>query len=470
MTEQRYRSMARPRIHPRLPKLHSGRTTDLEAGIIDKVTIRLGGGSLVVKSLEDLRAYLNLVSNSDTQVFRRGQGNAQNVLEVTGGWLFSGNIRYYPGRMTPFGQIVRYKAEFNLNFSRFLAQCPSSSNRRFRTSTQFLRLNQEVSANLRERSLDGQDNYLEESQFRAVHRTGNLTFSLDRYLRMVRQLVEEELSLPLIDSPTFEELRRVRDNAAFDWNVVRANDFTSCVVPYSEVYWERWSTDALNEIKRVERLIAPTSRKVRRALYEISSRANPRIRPRSRDLNSLSFSIDTGRTGIELCAYAKQWQRSRFEVRYKGTLRKYLNDLPEFEGLQSWDVYVGRLLNAATEDAAARIQVFLNEIQLDRDDEPVGMAHLFDAFRHVLNVCDGDQELAMEVMTIIVQVGGITHPTSGRRLSEEQGDREVQIRAAIDLLIGKGVLKKSGTQPRGSRTRTYVLSPSFLRSVQAMVD
>lgn len=459
---------ARQRLHPRLPRIPGDPSSEIETGFVDKVTLKLSGAQILVHRDSDLRSYLEIISNSDTGLFRRGQGRAQNTLEIRHGWHVRGSVRFTKAWLSHGGQRFRYKAELHLNPSRFLAHNPHAAGRGYGVTADDLRLNSTEEIALRENSLDGQDNYLAEPLYRAMIGSRDFGRIFYGYLYALRELIESELNLPLLDAPSWFEVQSDLQGRGSDWNIVRINEFDECIVDHSEIYWERWCLDALGKVRDIERQIGPTVRRLSRRMFEVSDLVQPGIRPRSRDQNSLSFSVDTGRRGIELLTYAKCWQRVRLELKYKKSLRRHLNDKPPSEGQGDWDVYASDMVDAAVADAHRRIRPFFEELHRRDDGQRFGVEHLLDVFRRIIDACDGDQPLASEVMTIITQTDGILHPYEGRPRGDEPSERDRRVRAAITQLVRQKILEPSKTQSRGARARRFSLAPAIRKNLQRM--
>lgn len=459
---------ARKRLHPLLPNLDNRSASDTETGLIDKITLKLSGAELLVHQRNDLRAYLELISNSPTGLFRRGRGLAQNILEIRDGWHLSGSIRFTKGWGLSVGDNFRYKAELHLNPSRFLAHNPNKIRHSNIITADDLKLSVMDADQLRELSLDGQDNFLSERQYVLVERNGGFLQLFRAYVQAIRRLIDEELSLPLLGAPSVSTIQTQESGPSLDWDVVRANDFRECQIAHSEIYWERWSTDALGAVRDIERIIGPTVRRISRMMFQVSDFVKPVAKPRNRELNSRSFSVDTGRRGIELLTYAKTWKRVRLELKYKRSLRRHLINKPPLEDQANWDGYVGDMLAAALEDAQRRIRPFFEELRRVDDGEQFGVAQLLDAFRRVIDACEGDQSIAAEVLTIIMQTDGITYPYRSRRSGVDATERDTKLRAAIRVLVQRNVLEPSQTQSRGAPSRRYTLALSFRNSMQRM--
>lgn len=459
---------ARQRLYPLLPKLYNRTASDTETGLIDKVTLKLSGAELLVHQRNDLRAYLELISNSPTGLFRRGQGPAQNTLEIRDGWHLSGSIRFTKGWGSRVGENFRYKAELHLNPSRFLAHNPDKIYQNSTVTVDDLRLNVTEANRLKELSLDGQDNFLSEQQYISIERDGGFLEFFRVYVQTIRRLVDEELNFPLLDALSVSTIQTQGAGSSLDWDVVRANDFRECQIVHSEIYWERWSTDALGTVRDIERIVGPTVRRIIRMVFQVSSSIELGVRPRNRELNSLSFTVDTGRRGVELLVYAKAWTRVRLELKYKGSLRRHLTNKPPLGDQANWDGYVGDMIAAALEDGQRRIRPFFDELHRVDDGERFGVAQLLDAFRQVIDACEGDQTIAAEVLTIIMQTDGITYPYGPRRSGVEATERDTKLRAAIKVLVQRDVLEPSRTQSRGAPIRRYTLALSFRNSMQRM--
>ena len=331
----------RQRLHPLLPRLYTRTASDTEAGLVDKVTLKLSGGELLVHQRNDLRSYLELISNSPAGLFRRGRGPAQNTLEIRDGWHLSGSIRFTKGWGLHVGENFRYKAELHLNPSRFLAHNPDKIHQNSTVTVDDLRLNVAEADQLKVLSLDGQDNFLSEQLYISIERDGGFLELFRAYVQAIRRLIDEELNLPLLDTLSVSTIQAQGTGSSLDWNAVRVHNFRECQIAHSEIYWERWSSDALGAVRDIERIVGPTVRRVTRMVFQVSSFIELGVRPRNRELNSLSFSVDTGRRGIELLTYAKTWKRVRLELKYKRSLRRHLTNKPPLGDQANWDGYVG---------------------------------------------------------------------------------------------------------------------------------
>ncbi len=473
---QRTRPIARYRIPPGLPHLRSSAEGELEEGVVDKVSIRLSGAILYARSLSQFRAYLNSIARSPLDLFETRGGTHRNTLKIRRGWLFSGQVRFSLSAQRHGIYRIYSTAELHLNPSRFMAHNPDGGLRNFTPSDDMLRAREDIKLDVAANSLDGNDNYLPGNTYRRIMRSQEGNRALMAYLAGVQALVERELQIPFDGNPDWSNIESNPTSDRIDWDVAPHSDFQNCTVSCAEVYWERWVSDALSAVKELDDIIDPTVRGVARVLYPVRNvgvgirreEQTVQIRPTSRSMNSLCFTAETGRNGIKLKAYAKQHRRVRMEIEYRGNLAQLLGaTVGDYDGMD-WSEYLFDLLRLAREDAATRISRFFSVIRQSRSVEPVLISTFVEVFQQLANACDGDQELASEVMMILVSGGGITFPVNGRRRSDDPTVREGRILRSIDVLRRSGVLQKSSTQSRGGRARRYVLAPKFRAALQKM--
>tara|TARA_R110002110_G_scaffold415833_1_gene657131 strand:- start:6315 stop:7670 length:1356 start_codon:yes stop_codon:yes gene_type:complete len=447
-----------------------GNTRDIENGLVDKISLRLSGGIFYARDASQFRAYLNIIANSSLGLFRTAGGRQFNSLIIEDDWLFSGKVSFSLSRRRRGIYRVHASATLNLNPTRFLAHNEEAGEHGFEPSDEMLRRDPALRMDLQGTSLDGNDNYLSEGRYKRTISTQRFDRALRVYLAGVQALLERELSRPFDANPHWSAIQSDPFSEHVDWDVAPYLSFQECVISDTEIYWERWTTDALDAVREMDHIIDPTSKHISRILYPLGNAGQIRRRPNSRTANSLCFTVETGRNGVKLKVYAKQVRRMRLEIAYDGTLAQFLSArVSEYQGI-NWAEYVFDLLRLARSDARRRIRMFFRVAREDRVAEPVALSTFVDIFRHLSTACDGDEELASEVMTILLSGRGITHPVNGRRRTSVSNDRERRISSAIEVLCRASILQSSPTQSHGGRMRRYVLRPMYRNAIRALVD
>lgn len=349
----------------------------------------------------------------------------------------------------------RLSMDLELNPSRFYAHMTPDRLATWGAPEELLRLSDERRAAAAAFTLNGDDNVLPHGM---LPLTRPFLGHAMRYIGLVAALIRDRLHRG-------SDAERCR----FDLN------WTGWKVYYTEVYWEYRAPDALVLTHRLAKRLHAAVEEAETKTCEVPRPTPPR-QPRQARWRTLRNAVVTtaqlGSAGLELTAYAKEFDRLRLEVRYKRNLRQALGrkgvagPRPETgpgqvrrpdQATTASLLALRSLLRVATEDAAERLgRVFaaLNDMEAEGPPSLDGLASLF---AHVFAAVSGDEGRAKRLLSLLVYNLGISEVGLG------------DLTGAVRILVARGVLRETRVELRRTAKR-YRLTAGYRRTAAALRD
>lgn len=430
---------------------------------VDKLEIVFPNHRVHYSSLQSLQSFLRFVAVSlpqDPLAATGGysaplfaQGNRRYKLAVRPGWLFSGSL--FVRSPSEVRREAALEIALTLNPSRFLAHLrPEELRAYWRDPEAVLRVRRDRQAEASRYTLDGRDNVVPEEMIRTARPFGRYAA---RYVMAVIRLIEGRLAgysdpapLPGIGPSEWNTDEGTGVGCYQDTDFRIEFDWGEWVVKHAEVYWEFRARDAVSLTHHLETRLHAAVEEAATESYGVPRPVPPR-RPGQARWRTLKNAIATthviGGDHINLIAYAKEFDRIRFEVRYSKNLRQALGRRSLQARGTSHPKYIRRLLTLAVEDASERLaSIFASLEDTGGARQPVVLEGVTALFGAVLTATRGDQKRAARVLSLIVHHLAVSEAGLG------------DLRRPVLALVRQGVLIQNRTLRRSEGARWRVAS------------
>lgn len=433
---------------------------------IDKFEIVFPRHQIEYSNVERFREYLREVALEDSLFsLYNPSPNVSRATRAEGLQFRAGRV--FGGKRIYFKPIYgsnrrRFTIKLQCNFSRFAAnndietmeQLPpmdwddyeedgfprlSFTNTPY-TSHRILEVNKARLNNYKRQSLDGNDNWM---QSRIWQATQNIEQYFESYVLSCIDYIENEFFFPLtpLDIPSY--IRR-DVGISYEWlpnpalleelGIMPIFDWSGFVINRAEIYHEFQHDNAIDFM----RYIAPRIREIAPIINEAE---HPYIRE-GRTYNAPSITVQLTR-GIYLCVYAKTMNRTRWEIRFKKSIRDTLNDItttePSFLGLQSLEgignqeCHIRDLMRVAIRYATEALQRFIGQLRLSQA-EIISTSVIASFIHEIARACDNNPAIINLILSPLLRDGHITESAIIRAAIKElcRPERNVLARATIN--------------------------------------
>lgn len=453
---------ARERTRPGLPNFSFNIVPHLNEAQFDNITIKFRGGAIAYSSRDELNGYWRLLDDRTRFLvphLSRGHSlqSARNLIPF---------LKFRHGRTTRLQvaglDVAALTAELNVSFARLLAHYPPNEDNRDAWTDGYPR-SEERLAELAVRSLDGSDNYLTAPQWSATRPfLPHVVSRLRDVLRFAytslhgaagdeHVLATEGGDTDMGDVALFG--RRIAEAVRLgDPGVMLHLPWTDWVLSRCEVFWEYRVPDAITLIHSLRPLLFSASRDATVIDYGFPppQQLDGPERGRWRQIrNSVSVTVRGGHDGISITAYAKQYNRIRFEVRYRGNVRQMFSSHATTSQIPATVDGLSTMLSFLQTDAQGRLsRLFSNlpgrsELSADRLNS---YARFISA---VAQACGSNVGQTQRMLRLLALNQGIS--LAG----------EPELANLVSQLVRARILVRSRIHRRPPDVR-YVLTPEYL--------
>jgi hypothetical protein len=456
---------------------------------VDKFEIVFPNHQIEYRNIDKFREYLqSMVLPSGLFSLYNPKPNAARAVRSEGlqfraGRVFTGKRIYF--KLTSAANRRRFAIKLQLNLSRFaanndletlthlpavdwdeydeqgyprlnLANIPFTGHRILEKNE--TRLNSHI-----EQALDRNDNWMRGAIWQATH---NAEQYAESYIAACLDYIEDQFFFPLnsLDIPVRvanDGLPRIWDaNPALletEAGVMPIFNWSGFIINRAEVYHEFRHENAIDFM----RYIAPRIREIAPIINEAT---HPHVKE-GRTYDAPSVTVQLAR-GIYLCVYAKTMHRTRWEIRFKNSIRDTLNDITTtetsyshglipIEGIGNQENHIRDLMRVAIRYATEALQRFMGQLRLDIPSTT--STAVMAAFIHEMaRACDNNPTTINLVLSPLLRDGHITESELNRAAIGELCTRDVLHHAAVN--------KRNDANKRGYRiTERYAEVLAALR-------
>jgi len=471
-----------------LPEFTVGNVTVANARV-DKFEMVFPRHQIEYQNIERFREYLGELSEPGSLfgVYNPGIGITRPInaeaLQFRAGRVFTGKLISFRGIYNQPDR-RRFTIKLIFNFSRFAANNTATAMQHLPAvswlgaetdgypridtyippDTITLEKNDAILNALEQQSLDRSNNWMLGNVWQA---SNNIEQKVASYIAACIDYIENQFFLPLFpqDYPT----RIYHGQEPFGhWGInpdllpltgiLPIFDWSGFIINRAEVYHEFRHENAVDFMRYIApriREIAPIIRE-REHSYTIEGRT----------YDSPTITVELSR-GIYLCVYAKTMHRTRWEIRFRNSIRDTLNDISttsssyygtlyEMPGIGAQERDIGDLMSIAIRYATEALQRFVSQLRLDTPaNTSTSVIAIF--IQHITVACENNTAIITQVLSPLLRDGHITESN--------------MTRDAISALHARGVLDRAQVNRRDvAHTAGYRITTAYAGVLEALMN